>query len=225
MAARVLSVNVGEARSGILKSRRTGIDKRPVASIAVSDPGPKGIGASGVSGDAVVNTKHHGGTTQAVYAVAREELDWWSMETGKELGPGAFGENITTSGFDVDSAVVGEQWRIGGSVVLAVTAPRVPCATFAAHMQVPGWVRAFTHRARTGAYLAVLQPGTLRPDDTIEVVWRPGHGITLPMVFRAWMGDRDLARTVLDSGALPAREHKDLAAKLARWATARSRTS
>ncbi|WP_404384307.1 MOSC domain-containing protein [Knoellia locipacati] len=225
MAARVLSVNLGEARTGILKSRRTGIDKRPVDTIHVTDPGPKGVGGSGVEGDAVVNTKHHGGTTQAVYAVAREELDWWAMDTGKELGPGAFGENVTTTGFDVDAAVIGEQWRIGGSVVLSVTAPRVPCATFAAHMQVPGWVKAFTRRGRTGAYLAVLQPGTVRPDDTIEVTWRPGHGITVPMVFRAWMGDRDLARAIVDSGALLPQEHEELEAKLAKWEGAESRTS
>jgi MOSC domain-containing protein YiiM len=218
MTARVLSVNVGEARTGILKSRRTGIDKRPVESIDVFDPGPKGVGASGVDGDAVVNRKHHGGTTQAVYAVAREELDWWSVDTGSDLQPGVFGENVTTSGFDVDAALIGEQWRIGGSVVLSVTAPRVPCATFAARMKIPGWVKAFTERGRTGAYLAVLQPGTIRPDDTIDVTWRPSHGITVPMVFRAWMGDRELARTVVDSGALPPREHDELSARLARWA-------
>ena len=76
------------------------------------------------------------------------------------------------------------------------------------------------HAARPhGAYLAVLQPGTIRPDDTIEVVWRPGHGITLPMVFRAWMGDRDLARAVLDSGALPAREHRSCR-QAGQWAAA-----
>ena len=98
MAARVLSVNVGEARSGILKSRRTGIDKRPVDVDHRRRTRARRASVRAVStGDAVVNTRHHGGTTQAVYAVAREELDWWSMDTGKELGPGAFGENVTTS--------------------------------------------------------------------------------------------------------------------------------
>lgn len=217
MSARVLSVNVGAAQAGILKSGRTGIDKHPVDSIDVFDPGPKGIGASGVDGDAVVNRKHHGGTFQAVYAVSREELDWWSVDLGRDLLPGGLGENLTTAGFDVDAALVGEQWRIGGSVVLTVTAPRVPCATFAAHMGVPGWVKTYTARGRTGAYLAVTQSGTIRPDDEIQVAWRPGHGITVPMAFRAWMGDRELAREVVGSRVLPGPEHDSLAKKLTRW--------
>ncbi|KGN30429.1 sulfurase [Knoellia sinensis KCTC 19936] len=217
MAARVYSVNVGRPKSGLSKGLDSGIDKRPVDEITVFDPGPKGTGASGVEGDAVVDLRHHGGTTQAVYAVAREELDWWSVDLGRDLQPGAFGENLTTAGFDVDASVVGEQWRIGSSVVLTVTAPRVPCATFAKHMGVPGWVKAFTGRGRTGAYLAVAQPGTIRPGDPIQVEWRPGHGLTVPEVFRAWMGDRDLAREVLARRVMPASEHVKLEAKLARW--------
>lgn len=216
MTAHVHSVNIGRPTVGIIR-RPTGIDKRPTDEISVFDPGPKGTGASGVEGDAVVNLKHHGGTTQAVYAVALEELDWWSIDLGRDLEPGAFGENLTTAGMDVDASVVGEQWRIGGSVVLTVTAPRVPCATFAAHMGVPGWMRAFTERGRTGAYLAVTQAGTIRPGDDIHVSWRPGHGITVPEVFRAWMGDREVAREVLGARVMPDREHEELAEKLARW--------
>jgi len=217
MCPRVLSVNVGEPRSGIIARRRTGIDKRPTDAIEVREPGPKGVGASGVEGDAVMNLRHHGGTHQAVYAVAREELDWWGADLGRDLAPGAFGENLTTAGFDVDAAVVGEQWRIGSSVVLEVAGPRVPCATFAAHMGVRGWMKAFTARGRTGAYLSVVQPGTIRPGDPIQVLWRPGHGITVPETFRAWMGDRALAREVVAAHALPGPVHDELAAKVARW--------
>lgn len=216
MTARVNSVNIGLATAGITKAS-TGIDKHPTDAIAVFDPGPKGIGASGVEGDAVVNLKHHGGTTQAVYAVAQEELDWWSVDLGRDLAPGVFGENVTTVGFDVDASLIGEQWRIGASVVLTVTGPRVPCATFAAHMGVPGWMKAFTARGRTGAYLAVTQAGTIRSGDEIQVVWRPGHGVTVPEVFRAWMGDRELAREVLAAQVMPEREQAKLTAKLARW--------
>lgn len=217
MSAHVHSVNVGRPKSGLSKGLDSGIDKRPVDEITVFDPGPKGTGASGVEGDAVVDIRHHGGTTQAVYAVAREELDWWSVDLGRDLQPGAFGENLTTAGFDVDASILGEQWRVGGSVVLTVTAPRVPCSTFAKHMGVTGWVKAFTERGRTGAYLAVTQPGTIQPGDEIQVAWRPGHGLTAPDLFRAWMGDRELAEVVLAAGVMPEREHKKLAAKLARW--------
>ena len=82
--AHVHSVNVGRPKSGLSKRLDRGIDKRPVDEIHVADPGPKGVGGSGVEGDAVVDTRHQGGTAQAVYAVAREELDWWSVDLGRE---------------------------------------------------------------------------------------------------------------------------------------------
>jgi MOSC domain-containing protein YiiM len=41
-----------------------------------------------------------------------------------------FGENLTTSGIAVDTAEVGERWRVGATL-LEVCGPRIPCATFA----------------------------------------------------------------------------------------------
>ena len=49
--------------------------------------------------------------------------------------------------------------------------------------------------------------------DPIDVVHRPGHGLTVPMFFRACMGDRDLAGVFLDAGVLPAAEHEWLASR------------
>ena len=216
------SVNVGSRRSGIEpRGRDTAIDKRPVASVEVRDPGPKrgGLG-SGVVGDDVVARKHHGGTHQAVYAVAREELDWWGRELGRDLVDGTFGENLTTVGLDVDGAVVGERWRVG-SAVLEVSGPRIPCATFAAWMGERGWVRRFSERGRTGAYLAVVEPGTISAGDEVTVVSRPSSGLTVPEMFRGLTGDLELAQRVLDADVLDERDRANLERKLARR---RSRT-
>jgi MOSC domain-containing protein YiiM len=109
----VLSTNRGAAvviREG---RRPTGIGKRPVDAIDVADPGPKrrgpaGVGFSGVAGDFVGNGRHHGGSGQAVYAFAREELDHWERELGRTIAPGLFGENLTTVGIDVDAAEQGD---------------------------------------------------------------------------------------------------------------------
>lgn len=213
----VRSVNVGGPRGGILpKGRRTAIDKRPVGSVEVRDPGPKrgGLG-SGVLADDVVSRKHHGGSFQAVYAVAREELDWWGAELGRDLRDGMFGENLTTLGLDVDGAVVGERWRVG-SALLEVAGPRIPCATFAAWMGERGWVRRFTERGRTGAYLAVVEAGVVTAGDVVEVSRRPAHGITVPEVFRAFMGDDDLAARVVAAQVLGPDDRADLERRLTR---------
>lgn len=215
----VRSVNVGGARSGIRpRGRETAIDKRPVATIEVRDPGPKrgGLG-SGVLGDDVVSRRHHGGSQQAVYAVAREELDWWGSELGRDLRDGMFGENVTTIGLDVDGAVVGERWRVG-TALLEVTGPRIPCATFGAWMGERGWVRRFTERGRTGAYLAVVETGVLSAGDVVEVSGRPDHGITVPEVFRAFTGDDEAAGRVVAAGVLGADDHRDLERRLTKRA-------
>lgn len=217
MQPHIRSVNVGTPRPGIgARGRTSAIDKRPVASVEVRDPGPKrgGLG-SGVLGDDVVSRKHHGGSGQAVYAFAREELDRWGEELGRDLHDGMFGENLTTEGLDVDGAVVGERWRVG-SALLEVSGPRIPCANFAAWMGERAWVRRFTEHGLTGAYLAVVEPGTITVGDRVEVRDRPAHGIVVPRVFRAFVGDLEAAREVLAAGVLRPEDHADLERALAR---------
>lgn len=200
---RVRSVNLGRARA--LPERPdhvSGIDKRPAEGpVLLRDPGDKltGLG-SGVVGDYVHERRHHGGTDQAVYAVAREELDHWSRELGRDLPDGKFGENLTLEGLDVDAALVGEVWAIGDVARLQVTGPRIPCETFAGAMQEKRWVKRFTQRGRTGAYLRVLTPGEVRAGDSVVVESRPEHDVTVPLMFRALTTQRDLMPRLADVG-------------------------
>ncbi|GAA2097705.1 MOSC domain-containing protein [Actinomadura alba] len=180
-------MNIGRPRSNPWKRvGTTGIDKRPVEGpVAVSAPGPKGTGAVGLAGDRVHDVKHHGGDDQAVYAYAREDLDAWAAELGRDLPDGVFGENLTTSGLDVNGALIGERWRVGAQVVLEVADPRIPCGTFQGWMEETGWIKRFTRRAVPGAYLRVIEPGDIQAGDEITVTGRPNHDVTVSLVFRA----------------------------------------
>ncbi len=184
-------------------------------------PGPRraGLGSglgSGLVGDFIGDVANHGGDRQAVYAFAREELDGWAERLGRSLPSGVFGENLTTHGLAVDDALVGDQWQVGSSVVLEVTGPRLPCATFQHRMQEPGWVRRFTEHGLTGAYLAVVEPGPVSAGDLVEVVRRAAHQVTLVLAFRAFTGDLDAVEQVLAAGCLPADEEQWLRARLER---------
>ncbi|MFD8260966.1 MOSC domain-containing protein [Streptomyces griseoluteus] len=201
---KLLSVNLGRPRAVPYTDQAegvTGIDKRPVEGpVRVAAPGPKGVGGSGLAGDAVCELRHHGGDDQAVYAFAREDLDDWERELGRSLSNGFFGENLTTEGLDVSGALIGERWRIGSGVVLEVTSGRIPCRTFQGHMAEPGWVKRFTRKAVTGAYLRVIEPGEIRAGDAVEIVHRPDHGVTAATQFRAVTTERELLPSLLPAG-------------------------
>ncbi|MEU2165563.1 MOSC domain-containing protein [Streptomyces chengbuensis] len=192
----LLSVNVGRLRAvehTSAVSGLSGVDKRPVPGpVRVFAPGPQGAGASGVEGDEIGDLRFHGGDDRAVTAYAREDLDLWERELGRPLADGAFGENLTTSGLDVNGALIGERWRIGSGVVLEVTGGRVPCSTFQGHVGEKGWVRRFTRAGQPGALLRVIEPGTLRAGDPVRVVHRPDHDITVALLFKAATLERKL---------------------------------
>lgn len=202
----MLSVNLARVRENPdAPKRSTGIDKAAVHdSVMVRSPGPMrgGLG-SGLVGDTIGNQKLHGGDDQAVYAYAREDLDEWEAVLARRLSNGMFGENLTTSGVDVTEARIGERWRIGSDgPLLEVSAPRTPCRTFSAFLQLHNWIKTFTEAAKPGAYLRVVSPGALRAGDEISIDYRPDHDVTIGLVFRARMSDPDLLPKLLAADAL-----------------------
>jgi MOSC domain-containing protein YiiM len=190
MPGRVVAVNVanvidtpGLRHGGRLdtKPRRTGIDKRPVE-------GPVRVEPLGLVGDSILDTRNHGGLTQAVYAYALEDLEWWRAETegepGRPVVPGSFGENLTVQAIDVNGACAGERWALG-TCVLEVTDPRVPCSTFAGFTDRPQWVKRFALAERPGAYLRVVRPGSVAAGDEVTVTPGPDGVPTVREVFAA----------------------------------------
>lgn len=202
--AHLSSVNVGRPKPNPYKRDplATGISKLPQPDpVEVRAPGPKhgGVG-SGLVGDFIGDTRHHGGDGQAVYAFAREDLDRWSERLGREIPNGFFGENLTTVGLDLADARIGERWRVGDQVVLQVTSPRIPCATFRGQLGERGWLKTFTADGRPGAYLAVVEPGRIQAGDPVEVVDRPDHDVTIALMFAAFTTDRDQLPALLPAG-------------------------
>jgi MOSC domain-containing protein YiiM len=192
----VRSVNVGTPR----EAAWAGIGRTSIDKVAVT--GPVEVGRLGLTGDEVSDTRHHGGADQAVYAFAREELDWWAGQLGSELRDGEFGENLTTEGVVVDDAELGERWRVG-TALLEVASVRTPCNDFKTWMgrgghDARGWVRRFAEHGHPGAYLRVLQEGVVQAGDPVEVVHRPGHGVTMRTAFRAVMGEPELLPRLLE---------------------------
>ena len=189
----ILSVNVG----GIRQFEYNG---RPAVSAIWKSPVASRVAAAGVNleGDDQADRGAHGGPDKAVYAYAIEDMQWWENELGRPLEHGEFGENLTTEGIDVNSALVGERWEVG-STVLEVSEPRVPCWRLGVRMEDRLFPRRFTEAGRPGAYLRITGEGEVGPGDEIRVVERPDHELTVGDVFRIYMRDRDEVARLLSA--------------------------
>ncbi len=206
----VLSVNVAKVREIPYRGGkvRTGIWKLPV-------PGRMAVGSEGLAADLQADRRFHGGVDKAVYAYSVEDYGWWEREAGIETYPGLFGENLTIQGLDLVGALVGERWRVGGTM-LEVSEPRQPCFKLGVKMGDMRFVRRFAKALRLGAYLRVIQPGELGAGDEIDVVSVPEHDVTVQMLGRVAFGERELAPAALEVPALSEAWRGFLEEKLAR---------
>ncbi len=173
----VTSVNLG-SRESIQHGERefvTGINKR-------SRRGAVFVSEQGLADDAVIDTEHHGGRDQAVYVYCTEDYEWWSERLGRELEPGAFGDNLTISGLPADMRS-GDRLLIG-DLVLEATSPRIPCSTLAARMQDSSFGMQFRRAERPGAYCRVLNEGDVSAGDSVTYVDNPDCDVTIVDQFR-----------------------------------------
>lgn len=192
----MLALNLADVRTLERRGRRvrTGIWKLPTPDRILAR-------AEGLVGDTQGDRSVHGGRHKAVYAYASEDSRWWGERLGRALEPGSFGENLTTAGVDVSGAVVGERWRVGGAL-LEVSEPRLPCWKLGARLGDPRLPKRFAAAGRPGAYLRVLAEGEVGAGDAVELVERPGHGVTVALLSEARLRDRSLAPRLLAATSL-----------------------
>lgn len=158
----VVSVNVGVPRSVEWRGRAvmTAIWKTPTADRVRLE----GVNAAG---DDQADRRVHGGVDKAIYAYAIEDYAWWARSTGP-LEPATFGENLTTTGIDLNASHIGDRWRVG-TALLEVSQPRSPCFKLGIRMDDEDFPGRFIDAGRPGAYLRIIEPGSVIVGDPIEV--------------------------------------------------------
>lgn len=172
------SINIGQKQtlqSGD-KSEITGIFKQPVS-------GPIQITTLGIAEDFIGSPKHHGGPDQAVYVYGTKDYEWWLTELGHEIGAGTFGENLTISELESAKFNIGDFLHVG-EVTLQVTAPRIPCGTFARRMEDPKFVKRFRGAERPGLYCRVIKEGVVKTGDEVRVEIYTGETISVTQMYR-----------------------------------------
>ncbi|WP_223650328.1 MOSC domain-containing protein [Hymenobacter psoromatis] len=170
----LLSINTSLPRdiSWQDKTVRTSIFKQPVA-------GPVAVLATHLADDGQADLRVHGGPDKAVYAYPQEHWAYWRQYLSEDqLVPGAFGENLTTAGLLETDVRVGDCFRLGTAVLMAVQ-PRQPCFKLGIRLARPGIVREFELARRSGIYFRVQQIGVMQAGDEITLVQASPYPVTI----------------------------------------------
>ncbi len=181
---RVLSVNVGSPKQVRLRNTSvlTSIFKSPVQ-------GRVAVGRHNIAGDKQSDLTVHGGPYKAVYCYPGEHYSFWHEQLpGMDLSYGMFGENLTTEGLIEDAVYIGDQFRIGSSLV-QVTQPRMPCFKLGIRFGRADMVKKFWQSGRSGIYFSVVEEGDLAAGDLIEQTARGPEAISVADVVRLYRGD------------------------------------
>lgn len=208
----LISINIGVKRT---QQRRDFVETTGIYKLPAN--GPVEIKSLGIETDVICDTKNHGGPDQALYIYGSTDYAWWSQELGKELEPGTFGDNLTISDLESAQFNIGDYLHVG-EVTLQVTAPRIPCDTFATRMGDPQWVKKFRHAERPGLYVRVIKEGTIKPGDPVTVERYTKETISLLQMYRDYyLKDKseELLRQHLNA-PIAIRDRKALEDKLAK---------
>lgn len=171
----------------------TAIFKAPVESAA--------IGALGLEGDQQADLKVHGGPDKAVYGYCADHYPWWKEQLpGVDLPYGAFGENLTIAGFNDNETCIGDVYRAGSALLMAIQ-PRLPCSKLGLRFNDPGMVKRFAQSLRLGVYFRVVEPGKARRGDAFKKTSE--HKTRFPII--------DLARLYFDAELTPEKARPALA--------------
>lgn len=146
--------------------------------------GPIWLRTGGLEGDGQANRKHHGGPDKALLACGLPPLQRWAEILSRpDLGPGAFGENLTLSDAEEDEICIGDRFALGDAVI-EVTQPREPCRTLARALRVPDLVARMREQGGCGFYLRVCEEGRIAQGQEVHLLLRPNPGYTVAQAIR-----------------------------------------
>jgi len=196
--ARIVSIHLGRPRvytDALGRSWQTAIAKEAV-------DGPVRLTELGPLGDAVADTRHHGGLHQAVMVYSRVHGAYWRERLGLDIGPGGLGENLSVEGLDDEGICIGDVFE-AGAACLQVSQPRQPCNTLARYWHCPELLPAIWETARSGWYFRVLREGEVSPGEGLRLVDRPNPGWSSARVLRAFRDAAIQPAVALEASVLP----------------------
>lgn len=162
---RIDSVNIGTIEEFNLGPRKilTAIKKRPTLAVCNVD-------FNGIIGDAIGDTKHHGGRNRAIHCFSTEHYELFKRESEEELPERPWvGENLTISGYTDKEVLIGDRIKIG-SAIFEVSMPTERCSIPEQVSGIPRLTKWMINTLKTGFYLRVIKPGNVCGTDRIVIM-------------------------------------------------------
>jgi MOSC domain-containing protein YiiM len=175
----IVSTNLGKKKMITYRGKEveTGIFKYPVAA-------PLLLGKEDVRGDAVIDRRYHGGIDKACYLYSADHYPFWKEAyPNLEWSWGMFGENLTVAGLNESELHIGDIFRIGTATV-QISQPRQPCFKLGIRLGDPAAAKRFVQAERPGAYVRVIQEGTVQTGDDLQLERYHPKNSSLADVFR-----------------------------------------
>ena len=128
----------------------------------------------GIEGDSQADLSVHGGPYNAIHHYPRDHYGWWRDRLPNCAlldQPGAFGENISTTGLTENDVCIGDRFALGTALV-EICQGRQPCWKQAHRLGDKAVVGAMVKSGRTGWYYRVIEEGSVAEGDFLSLVER-----------------------------------------------------
>lgn len=133
---------------------------------------PVWLGKEGLQGDAVGDTRYHGGVEKALFAYAEEHYARFSTQYEQEISVGSNGENISVIGMNEETVCIDDIYQVGEAVI-QVSQPRRPCWKTSRRLGILEFAKMLEETGKTGWYYRVLQEGHIQAGDALLLQERP----------------------------------------------------
>ena len=151
---------------------------------------PLAVGFLGLAGDEQADLSVHGGPDKAIHHYPRDHYPFWRERlAGHALlaAPGAFGENISTTGLVESIVCIGDRFRLGSALV-EISQGRQPCWKLGHRFGVTSVPATVVSSGRSGWYYRVIEEGAVAAGEALDLIERPLPDWTVARVFTLLIG-------------------------------------
>ncbi|WP_434363036.1 MOSC domain-containing protein [Parasalinivibrio latis] len=148
------------------------------------------LSETGLEGDEVASTQHHGGPERALHQYPSEHYTYWREHFGADAGWGipGMGENLSTEGMTEENVCIGDRFQ-WGEAVIEVSQPRSPCYKLNRRWGIENFSVTMQEISRCGWLYRVITPGYVSADDELVLVAREDNAMTIKAVCDSYFGD------------------------------------